>query len=113
MKIVGLRLSCGYQIAQATANGNEAISVGLQPDPRLSTCFLRGADKYRPVIARTRWPQPVPAVSPRWRGPEQFFRLCSCARSAGSLYLTAKRVGHLPVFGVITPKMRCNAEGLE
>jgi hypothetical protein len=35
-----------------------------RPHPRFSTCFLRGSDKYRPIIAGTCRPRPAPAVSP-------------------------------------------------
>jgi hypothetical protein len=58
-----------------------------QPHPRFSTCLMRGADKYCPVIAGTCRPQPAPAVSPGWRRPEQFSRPCGCICATRSFQL--------------------------
>src|SRR5882724_11752280 len=58
-----------------------------QPHPRFSAFFLRGAHKYRPVIARTRRPKAAAAVSPRWRRPKQFSRPRGCIRAARSFQL--------------------------
>jgi hypothetical protein len=58
-----------------------------QPPARFSTCLLRGADKYRPVIAGTCRPRLAAAVSPRWRWPKQFSRPRGCICATRSFQL--------------------------
>jgi hypothetical protein len=70
-----------------------------QPHPRFSTFFLRGTDKYRPVIAGTCRPRLAAAVSPRWRGPKPFSRPCGCICAARSFQLAVASV---------TGAIRCN-----
>src|SRR5713101_8093190 len=52
-----------------------------------STCFLRGADEYRPITATTCRPPTAPAVSPGWRRPQQLLRPWGWAGSDASSYL--------------------------
>src|SRR6266436_835740 len=68
-----------------------------QPHVRFSTCFLRGADRHRLVIAGTCRHQPAAVVSPGWRSEEHTSELQSRLHLVCRLLLEKKKKNSYPI----------------